>query len=436
VSCWQQAGRRELLSWALYDFANSGYTTVVLTTIYSAYFVAVVAGGLPELEPGEATFIWTLAVSLANFFVLLSAPMIGAVADLKAIKKRFLLVSTVGSVVATALLALVGPGDVVFGAVLFIISAIFFYSGENLIAAFLPEIVSAQRMGRMSGYGWGLGYAGGLLTLGICLAYIVWAKGEGYQEEQYVPVTLLITAVIFALAATPTFLWLRERATAISMPCSRVSYIRKGYERLRVTLTEAVHFRDLFRFLIALVVYQSGVSIVVVLTAIYAREVIGFDSQALLLLVMLVNVTAAIGALVFGPLQDRIGSVPMLACTLLIWCGAIILAYVAEERSDIWIAGNLIGLAMGASQAGGRALIGKLTPQARSAEFFGLWGMVNRTAAIIGPLSYGLISYLSAGNHRLAILSALAFFITGLVLLLGVDEKRGMAAAVRDINSP
>jgi len=282
VSCCP--GRRELLSWALYDFANSGYTTVVLTTIYSAYFVAVVAGGLPELEPGEATFIWTLAVSLANFFVLLSAPMIGAVADLKAIKKRFLLVTTVGSVVATALLALVGPGDVLFGAVLFIISAIFFYSGENLIAAFLPEIVSAQRMGRMSGYGWGLGYAGGLLTLGICLAYIVWAKGEGYQEEQYVPVTLLITAVIFALAATPTFLWLRERATAISMPCSRVSYIRKGYERLRVTLTEAVHFRDLFRFLIALAVYQSGVSIVVVLTAIYAREVIGFDSQALLLL--------------------------------------------------------------------------------------------------------------------------------------------------------
>ncbi len=428
------ASRRELLSWALYDFANSGYTTVVLTTIYSAYFVAVVAGGLPGLEGGEGTFIWTLAVSLANLIVLLSAPLVGAMADHRAMKKRFLLLSTLGCVAATALLAVVGPGDVWLGAALLVLSAVFFYTGENLVAAFLPEIVSSGRMGRMSGYGWGLGYAGGLLTLAICLGYITWAKGQGQTESQFVPVTLLITAVIFALAATPVFLWLRERATA--SPRGQASYLRQAYGRLRRTLAEAARHRDLFHFLIALVVYQSGISTVIVLTAIYAREVVGFDSQSLVMLVMVVNVTAAVGALIFGPLQDRFGSVPSLASTLVIWCVAIFLAYGAEAPADIWLAGNLIGLAMGASQAGGRALIGKFTPQARSAEFFGLWGMINRIAAIAGPLSYGLISYLSGGDHRLAILSVLVFFIAGLVILLGVNEKRGMVAAAGERSLP
>ena len=427
VSSLPPADRRELLSWALYDFANSGYTTVVLTTIYSAYFVAVVAGGVPGLEAGAGTFIWTLAVSLANLVVLVSAPIVGAMADHRATKKRFLLMTTVGCVAATALLAAVGPGDVWLGAVLLVLSAVFYYTGENLVAAFLPEIAVSARMGRLSGYAWSLGYAGGLLTLAICLGYITWAKGQGQVESQFVPVTLLITAAIFALAATPVFLWLRERATP--SPTGRVSYLRQAYGRLRRTLAEAARHRDLFHFLVALVVYQSGISTVIVLTAIYAREVAGFDSQSLVVLVMVVNVTAAVGALVFGPLQDRFGSVPMLASTLIVWCVAIFLAYGAEGQGDIWLAGNLIGLAMGASQAGGRALIGKFTPQGRSAEFFGLWGMINRTAAILGPLSYGLINYLSGGDHRLAILSVLVFFIVGLVILLGVNEKRGVSAA-------
>ncbi|MFB3095925.1 MAG: MFS transporter [Candidatus Acidiferrales bacterium] len=421
--------RREQLAWALYDFANSGYTTVVLTTIFSAYFVAVVAGGPGGFPAGTATLLWTLAVGSANLCVLLTAPIVGAIADHRAAKKRFLLITTVGCATATALLALVGPGDVVLGLVLVVISAIMFASGENLISAFLPEIVPVRRMGRMSGFGWSLGYLGGLMTLGLCLAYIAWAQRQGQAEHQFVPVTLLITAGVFALAATPTFVWLRERA--IPHPLVRgVSYVRAGIQRVRRTLTEAARLPDLFRFLTALAVYQSGVATVVVLSAVYAREVMGFDSQALVILIMVVNVTAAVGALLFGHLQDRLGSVPSLVITLLIWSGAIILIAVADERVDIWLAGNMIGLAMGASQAVGRALIGQLTPVTRTAEFFGLWGMANRLAAIAGPLSYGLISHWSGGNHRLAILSTLLFFIAGLVLLLRVNEQRGKAAVL------
>ncbi len=421
------AGRRELLAWALYDFANSGYTTVVITTIYSAYFVAVVAGSVVSLSPGTATLLWTVAVAIANVIVLFSAPIIGAIADYRATKKRFLLFTTIGCVLFTALLALAGPGQVVLGMTFLTLSAIAFASGENLIAAFLPEIAPRDRMGRISGYGWSLGYFGGLLTLGSCLAYITWASDRGQQAADYVPVTLLITAAIFALAAVPTFLWLRERAAPRPLAAG-LSYVRAGFGQVRQTLVNAAQLRDLFRFLVCLTVFQSGVATVIVIAAIYAQEVMGFDSEQLILLIMVVNLTAAVGAFAFGFAQDRYGSVPTLAVALLVWVVAIGVTFFADEAGDLWLAGNLMGLAMGSTQAGGRALIGQLTPVARSAEFFGLWGLASRAAAILGPLSYGIIGRLSDGNHRLALLSTLAFFVVGLVLLTTVDERRGKAA--------
>ena len=423
------ASRRELLSWAFYDFANSGYTTVVQTTIFSAYFVGVVAGVTQGFSPGLSTLLWSLAIGMANFVVMISGPLIGAIADHRACKKFFLMLSTVGCITSTALLALVGPGDIWLGMVLVTLSAIMFASGENLIAAFLPELVPEKNMGRMSGYGWSLGYFGGLLTLGICLAYITWAKQHGLSETHFVPVTLLITATIFALAAAPTFIWLHERAIAVAWNKS-LSNLQVSYTRLIHTFKEASRFRDLLWFLITLGVYQSGVSTVVVLAAIYAQEVMGFDTPSLIVLIMVVNVTAAIGALICGHLQDRIGSVPTLAMTLLIWIVAVTVAIYATKPAHMWIAGNIIGLAMGASQAVGRALVSKFSPTERAGEFLGLWGLVNRLSAIIGPLSYGLINYLSNGNHRLSLVSTLMFFILGLALLIKVNEPRGKAAAI------
>ena len=425
-----KAGRKEQVAWGMFDFANSGYTTVVMTTVFSAYFVGVVAGGAGGYSSGEATFFWTIAVGFANFCVLLSAPIVGAIADHRAAKKRFLLFTTLICAGATAMLAMVGPGDVFLGMVIIIISAIMFASGENLISAFLPEIVSNDKMGRMSGYGWSLGYFGGLLTLALCLICVAWGKKQGWSEEQFVPVTMLLTAGVFILAATPTFIWLDERKIP-EAPLGGVSYFYMGFQRVRKTLQQARELPDMFRFLTALSVYQSGIATVVVLSAVYAREVMGFDSKSLIILIMVVNVTASVGALLFGHLQDRIGSVKSLSITLLIWSVAIIMMAVADERATVWLAGNMIGLAMGASQAVGRALVGQLTPVTRAAEFFGLWGMATRLAAIVGPLSYGLISYLSAGNHRLAILSTLFFFTAGLCLLMRVNEQHGLEAALK-----
>ncbi|MGJ0486793.1 MAG: MFS transporter [Methylomicrobium sp.] len=422
------ASRRELIAWAFYDFANSGYTTVVQTTIFSTYFVGVVAGSAEGVSPGLATLLWSLSVGFANFIVMLSAPIIGAIADIKACKKRFLLLSSLGCIITTALLALVGPGDYPLGMALVILSVIMFAYGENLIAAFLPELVPEQQMGRLSGYGWGLGYFGGLLTLLLCLGYIHWATQRGLTEAEAVPVTLLITAGIFALAAAPTFLWLQERAKPLPSGLGW-SVFSASFGRLQNTFQEASRFRDLIRFLITLAIYQSGVSSVIVLAAIYAQQVMGFDTQSLIVLVMVINITAAVGALICGQLQDRFGSVPTLAITLVIWIAALLAAYFAEEREAMWIVGNMMGLAMGASQAVGRALVSKFSPVERAGEFLGLWGLVNRLSVIIGPLCYGLINYWSEGNHRLSLLSTLAFFVLGLLLLSQVNEDRGKAAA-------
>ncbi len=421
------ASGREIWSWAFYDFANSGYTTVVWTTIYSAYFVGVMAADIEARSPGSGTLLWTSAIALANLIVLLSAPVVGAVADHRASKKGFLLVSTMTCVASTALLAVAAPGQLWLALPLLVLSSVAFASGENLIAAFLPEIASSGNMGRISGYGWSLGYFGGLLTLGLCLAYISWASGTGQPAEAYIPITLVITAVIFALTAMPTFLWLRERAEATPLS-SGASYLSEGMGKVVQTLRHAAQLPDLFRFLLCLTVYQAGVATVVVIAAIYAQEVMGFDSQQLIILIMVVNLTAAIGAFAFGFAQDRFGSVPSLACGLLVWIAAGVVTLLADSTVDFWIAGNLMGLAMGATQAGGRALIGEFTPVERTGEFFGLWGLATRTSAIIGPLSYGALNSLSGGDHRIALLSTLGFFVLGLLILLSVNEERGMAA--------
>lgn len=415
----------------MYDFANSGYTTVVLTAVFNAYFVGVVAADGAG-ENGSATLLWTVAMAVANILVLASAPVLGAIADYAAHKKRFLAFTTIGCVLFTAALGFVGRGDVALGMTWVILASLMFASGENFIAAFLPEIAAQKDMGRISAYGWSLGYVGGVLVLGLCLAYIQFAQAHGEAAVQYVPVTMWITAIMFSLAALPTFLWLRERAVSQSLPPG-ASYLRIGFARVRHTFIHARHYRDLFRFLITLTIYYCGINTVVVLAAIYAQEVMGFSMQENIVLILVVNVTAALGALAFGLIQDRLGSVRTLAMTLVVWITALVIAYFTESRAAFWLVANLVGLALGSSQSAGRALVGQFSPPQRAAEFFGLWGLAGKLAAVVGPLAYGVVTYISHGNHRLALLTTCVFFIAGFLLLLTVNEGRGRAAAV-DVN--
>jgi UMF1 family MFS transporter len=419
--------KREVFGWAMYDFANSGYTTVVITAVFAAYFV----GGLAQGAAWGA-FAWTLSLSIAYAIVMFTMPVIGAWADLRAAKKRVLMLATAGCVISTATLALTprlsGLEAVGLAMLLVIVSNTFYSYGESLTGAFLPELATAEGMGKVSGWGWAFGYIGGMLTLGLCLAYVLWAQARGLPASHFVPVTMLVTALMYGLAACATFALLPERARPAA-ESGRVSW-SDSWRQLRRTFEQARAFSDFMWLLACTVAYQGGVAVAITLAAIYAEQVIGFKQQETMVLIFALNLAAAAGAFGFGYLQDRIGHKIALSTTLVAWIAVCIIAGSVTSKGGFWCAATIAGLAMGSSQSAGRAMAGVLAPPQQLGEFFGLWSFATRLASIIGPLSYGAITWMAGGNQRIAIFATTGLFIAGLLLLLPIDMRRGRAAAL------
>ena len=410
--------KRELWAWAMYDFANSGYTTVVLTTVFSAYFVGVVAAGRDW-----GTLAFTCALSLSYLVVMLTMPTLGARADAHARRRRFLFISTAGCVGGTAALSLAGPNDIAIGLLALAISNYCYCIGESLIAAFLPEIARPDALGRVSGWGWSFGYFGGMLTLGLSLILAARAEAAGLPPEAYVPWVMALTAIVFALAAIPSFVYLRERSEPNKRPSE--SMWRRLGNAWRDTRD---NFPDFRRLLICGACYQAGIAVVVTLAAVYASEAMGFTMAQTMMLVLTVNIAAAVGAFSFGHFQDRIGHTRALAITLVGWIIMVLVAYAATQAWVFWLAATLAGLCMGTSQSAGRAMVGALAPPQRLAEFFSLWTFAIQLAAVVGPLCYGVVTWVSGGNHRLALLFTGIFFVLGLLVLARVNFPRGMQA--------
>lgn len=408
--------RREVWAWAMYDFANSGYTTVVLTTVFNSYFVAVVAAG-----KSWGTLAFTAALSLSYLTVMLTMPTLGARADANASKRRLLFTSTVGCVAVTAMLALVGPGDIWLGLIILAVSNYCYCIGESIVAAFLPEIAKPQALGRVSGWGWGFGYFGGMLALGLSLWLVFSMSAKGIPETQSVPYVMLLTAGIFAVAAIAPFLFLRERSAPTHRPVEGL------LGRLWAAWQETGKaFPDFRLLLLCGAFYQAGIAVVITLAAVYATQVMGFDMTQTMLLVFTVNIGAAVGALLFGHVQDRIGHKRALALTLWGWVVMVLIAYLAVSLWVFWVAAVLAGLCMGTSQSAGRAMVGALAPPQRLAEFYSLWTFAIQLAAVVGPLSYGLVTWITQGNHRLALLVTGVFFVIGLLVLSRIDFVRGI----------
>ncbi len=415
--------RREVFGWAMYDFANSGYTTVIITAVFATYFVGGIAGKAPW-----ATFAWTAALSLSYAIVMLTMPSIGAWADLRAAKKRALMVVTAGCVLSTAALSFAGPGSVALAIVLVVLSNTFYSWGESLTAAFLPELATRDAMGRVSGWGWSFGYLGGMLALGLSLAYVLWAQAQGIPADRFVPVTVLITAGLYGAAALVTFALLRERAVPDPQAGAQGG-VRASLQRLRATWAQARRYRDFVWLMACGVAYQGGVAVAVALAAIYAEQVIGFQPQETMLLIFVLNVAAAVGAFGWGFLQDRLGHKLALGSTLVGWIATCLIAAATTTKGGFWWAAAIAGFCMGSSQSAGRALAGLFAPRAQAAEFFGLWSFAIRLSSIVGPLMYGAITWATGGNHRIAILATSGLFVLGLVALRRIDVARGRAAA-------
>lgn len=415
--------KRELWSWSMYDFANSGYTTVVITAIFNAYFVSVIAGGA-----SWATLLWTAIFAISYLIVMFLGPVLGRYADRFAIKKKMLLISTIGCVVTTLALAPVaaqGNDWLWLACFVFILSNMFYAFGENFTASFLPELSTSKDIAKVSAWGWSLGYVGGLVTLGVCLWWVTKSQAAGAKATEFVPMTLVITAVIYALASLPTFLFLRERAEP-NPNATRDSL----WETFRRSVAQLQNYPDLKRFFWAAVAYQAGLAVVISLASVYAEQALGFKMADTIKLLLVVNVSAAIGAFLFGYIQDRIGHKPTLMITLAMWIVTVLIAYFWHTQTGFWVAANFAGLCLGACQSGGRALVGVMSPKSQLAEFYGLWGVVVRLAGIVGPLLYGVVTWVTDNNHRLALLATGSMFVIGLIVLRRVDVTRGERAAV------
>lgn len=420
---------KELWAWAFYDFANSGYTTVVLTAVFNAYFVSVIAK-----DVSYATLLWTVVIALSNAVSLLTMPMIGLLADARAHKKRWLFVATLVCVIGT--LGLVGThqGTIGLAALMILLSNFGYNVGESLCSAFLPEIAREESVGKVSGWGWGLGYCGGLVTLALAIAWTFYSEAHGWGTDWLVDGTLIITALVYAVTAAPLFLFLKERSVprvqteAGESAGLRVAFV-ESFRDLRQTLRSLRQFRDFAWLTVCGFCYQAGVSVVITLSAVYASAVMHFTTTQTLIMVCAVNVTAAIGAVVFGMVQDRIGHKKALAITLIVWIIMVLCASLATETWIFWVAANLAGIAMGSSQSAGRAMVAVFAPASRLAEFYSFWNMMLWLSAIVGPLTYGVMTVVFHNNHRLAILVTGLFFVLALLVLRTINVERGRAVA-------
>ncbi|HEY9420015.1 MAG TPA: MFS transporter, partial [Thermoanaerobaculia bacterium] len=369
------ASRREIWSWAMFDFANSSYTTVIVTVAFSIYFTRLVA---PE---GRGDFLWGLGLLLGNLFVLLLSPIVGAVADDSGRKKQFLAVTYLTCVTGTALLWFVQPGDVNLGLLFFVLSFIGFSFGENLAGAFLPEISTPKTIGRISGLGWGLGYFGGLL----CLVLVRPLLSGGFVPENVANVQKAwpLTAVFFLLAALPTFLFLRERAPRGSG--TALEYVRAGFARLADTGRSVRHFSELVKFLTVFFIFSMGLTSVIGFAAIFAEKTLGFTLDELTLLFICLQLTSAGGAFLFGFLQDRIGAARTIQISLVLWIVVCAGTYFCETKQLFWWIAMGAGLGIGSLQSASRGMVGLFSPPEKSGEFFGFWGLAGKGAYMLGP---------------------------------------------------
>jgi UMF1 family MFS transporter len=410
----------EILSWCFFDFANSAFTTIIITVVYSVYFRNIVAAGRTD---GDR--LWALGNTISQTVVLISAPLFGAIADYSASKKKFLFLSYIICVIFTAFLTFTKQGEILIALGLFIVANFAYSSGENFIASFLPEIAKPEDMGKISGFGWALGYVGGLLSLVCCFPFL--KGGFGIENADRLRMTSLITALFFLIAGIPTFLWVRERKKASDLPPG-MSYISMGFGRLRDTFKHIREFRELFKFLIIFGIYNCGVTTVVVFAAIYAVETVKLSANEFLVFFLITQISASVGAFLFGLAQDRIGPKNTIYATLSLWLLTIVGAFFSKDRTTFFIVGNLAGLGLGSSQSAARALVGLFSPIEKSAEFFGFWGLFWKLSTAIGPLIFGLLSS-GTGDQRIAILVTGLFFVFGMLGLRFVDEKAGIAAA-------
>ena len=427
--------RRERWAWYLYDFGNSAYAAVVLLAIFSRYFQDGVVGG----EQGSR--LWGIAVGIAMLTVAVTAPILGTIADFSGSKKRFLLFFTSMAVLFCGLLFFVQEGDVVLGMVLFILAEIGYRAAQVFYNSLLPEIATPDEMAKISGNGWAVGSVGGIVCLLIVLVPIVLSDSNNLVLR----LSLVFTAVFFALSALPIFFWLRERAESQALPEGE-NYLSLAFKRLAYTFKTVRSFREFVKFILAFLVYNDGILMILDFGAILGGILFGLGQQELIIFMILVQVASVAGAYLFGLLASDFGGKRSVIISLLLTIVPVIWLYFTGSKLAFYFIGGLAGFALTGVQSVSRTMVGTFAPPGQSAEFYGFFAVAGRTSSFIGPTIFGILAaeatlwYEKArgltglaaeqAGHRVALFSIIAFLLVGLVVLLWVNEERGRGEAL------
>jgi UMF1 family MFS transporter len=404
------------VAWTLYDFANSAFAAIILSTVYPAYYANAVVGN----AEGRGDFWWGLVVSTSMVVVALTSPVLGGIADHAGTRKPFLVGLTLVSVGATALMATVGPGRVLWGFTLGVAGLVTFEAAFVYYNSYLPRIAPAGQLGRVSAAGFAVGYAGSLVAF---LAAYPFAAAEAYWG------CFLVAAVQFALFALPAFVVLPADARH---PAPLAVAMRRGLDETLATLREIARRperREMRRFLTAYLVYEDGVNTVITFAAVFAAKTLGFSFTEIIGLFILVQLTALAGSALWARPTDSRGPKLVVTVTLVQWALVTVLAYFVHAKWQFWVVAVLAGTGLGAIQAASRTFMVTLVPSGREAEFFGFYQFVGKTGAVMGPLVFGVVSWALRGNQRAAIVAVGLFFVVGFVLLSRVRAGGPTGAA-------
>lgn len=392
--------KRQILSWCLFDFANSSYSAVMAAVIFPVYYANVIVGN----AEGLGDLWWGRAISFSMAFVVATSPFLGGIADYGGIRKKFLFIYTVVCVSAVASLALIEKGMYFEGFLLIILANIGMEGGFVFYNSFLPEIAAREYQGRVSGWGYAVGYAGSILSLIIAMPLV---------SKNYFDAVWLMAAIFFAFFSIPAFLFLpgdKENGIKIIHAAS------KGLRYTWDTFKEIWSRRESRMFLIAYLFYEDGVNTVIVFSSIFAATTLGFSTKELIGLYLIVQVTALIGAFLMAKHIDYRGPKKIVVISLLIWTCVSVLAFFAHSQKEFRLIAAIAGFGLGTVQAASRAFFAQFIPPEQESEYFGVYSMVGKSSAIIGPLVFGYMST-TFGSQRPAILSIALFFLIGLIIL-------------------
>ena len=379
--------RRAVLSWAFYDFANSSFTTLVVTFIYATYFTKGIAA-----NENLGTEQWSLAVTITAIIVAVLSPYLGAIADRGGLRRRFLLATTVVGVLGSIVLFFPQQGEVFFALTVFTIANVAFEMGMVFYNAYLPDIAPPEKIGRVSGYGWGLGYLGGLVCLVIALFAFVQTEtplfGFSTEGAENVRATNLLVAVWYGLFALPIFIWVKDRPSP-RLPKGE-NIIQMANRQLANTYNELRRqYRQIIRLLVARLIYNDGLITIFAFGGIYAQGTFGFSTEDIIIFGIVLNVAAGLGALAFGFLDDILGGKSTIMISIVGLFAAGLLAVLTTSQTLFWVAAIGVGLLAGPNQAASRSLMGRFVPPDKETEFYGFFAFSGKATAFLGPLLLG-----------------------------------------------